>query len=362
MKNYPNLKYRLVNNVNGLDMNILENKAKKKDNIVLLLHGFPEISYSFRYIMELFHTEDFYCIAPDQRGYGKTVSRNSETLDSFSVLNLTQDILNLMDRLEVKKFHLIGHDFGSYIASYFSLLYPKYVLSLTLMSMPFSGPPKDKNINKLLNLNTKLSKIKKKHYQYYFSTSKASDNMLNCDQGLTKFLRGYFHFKSNDYKGNKPFKLKSFSAKEMIKMPEYYIMNINLGMAQTVDKFMPTEDEINDCKWLSKSDLNFYVKNFSKSGFKKALFWYKVMLSKKEKLKIINLGLKSYINIPSIFIAGKTDWGIFQKPGDLERMQINFLKNYFGTKIIKGAGHWVQQEKPINTFNTIIKFYNKLKL
>lgn len=358
MENFSHLKSRIIRNINGLNINILENNVKKKkDNTILMLHGFPEISFSFRYLMKFFANKGFYCLAPDQRGYGKTISVKTKKLDLFSVINLTKDISALIKSLDINEYHLIGHDFGSYVSCYLSLLYPKNILSITTMSMPFSGPPNIKSINKLATLNQKLSKLKKKHYQHYFASHRAPSNIMKSRQGLDKFFRSYFHYKSYDYKKNKPFKLKNFSAKEMSKMPEYYIMKYNLGISQTVAKFMPSTKEINNCHWLNKNDLMVYVKNFSYSGMKQPLNWYKVMLSKKEKNKIIKLKLPNFTDIPAIFIAGIADWGIYQKPGDLEKMEKKFFKNYYGTKIIEGAGHWVQQEQPEKTFKEIIKFY-----
>ena len=363
MINNYNIKSRLIKNVNGLDINILENNIKKKsDNVILLLHGFPEIAFSYRYLMLLFEELGYYCIAPDQRGYGQTKVKIKKKPNAFSVLNLTKDISILMHRLNIDKYHLIGHDFGAYISSYLCLLYPKNILSLTLMSMPFSGPPNLKNISNMAKINKKLRSLepKRKHYQYYFSSYGANENIMKCKQGLESFLRSYFHFKSFDYKENKPYKLKSFTAQEISKMPEYYIMKLNLGMAQTVKKYAPTKKEILTCKWLNNIDLKHYVKNFNKSGIKKPLYWYRVMLSKKEKLKIIRLNLPKSINVPSIFISGIADWGIYQKPGELEKMENVFLKNYFGRFIVKNAGHWVQQEQPNKTFELVIKFLKRL--
>ena len=363
MLNNYNIKSRIIKNVNGLDINILENNIKKKkNNVILLLHGFPEISFSYRYLMLLFEKAGYYCIAPDQRGYGRTKSKTQETLNSFSVLNLTLDMSLLIDKLNVNKYHLIGHDFGAYISSYLCLLYPNKILSLTLMSMPFSGPPTLKSITSMYKINKKLAllKPKRKHYQSYFSSYGANDNIMQCKQGLSNFFRSYFYFKSYDYKGNKPFKLKSFTAKEISKMPEYYIMKFNLGMAQTVKKYSPTEKQILSCKWLNKIDLKYYIKNYLHSGIKKPLSWYKVMLSKKEQLKIIKLNLPKSIYIPSVFISGSADWGMYQKPGDLEKMENVFLSNYFGRFIVKQAGHWVQQEQPKKTFELIMKFLNKI--
>ena len=230
------------------------------------------------------------------------------------------------------------------------------------MSMPFSGPVKKKNIDQLKKLNVKLRhlKEKRKHYQCYFSKKNAAINILNCKQGLTNFFRGYFYFKSYDYKLNRPFKLNSISAKEMAKMPEYYIMKYHLGMAQTIERFMPSKNEINKCKWLTNNDLRVYVNYFRKYGLENPLYWYKVMLSKKEKNKIIKLELPKYTNVPSIYLSGEADWGTFQKPGEKEKMESIFFNNFFGTKLIKKAGHWVQQEQPFMTYNTIMKFYKKI--
>ena len=168
MINNYKIKSRIINSINGLNVHVLENNVKvKKKNVVLLLHGFPEISFSYRYLMLLFEKAGYYCIAPDQRGYGQTKSKGKETLNSFSVLNLVRDMCCLMEKLNIAKYHLIGHDFGAYVSSYLCLLNPKNILSLTLMSMPFSGPPILKNTNKMLRMNQKLAllKPKRKHYQ-----------------------------------------------------------------------------------------------------------------------------------------------------------------------------------------------------
>ena len=244
MINDYKLKSKVIKNVNGLNINILENNAEKKfDNVILLLHGFPEISFSYRYLMLLLEKAGYYCVAPDQRGYGKTKSSVKETLNSYSVLNLAKDIYCLIKKLNINKYHLIGHDFGAYVSSYLCLLYKKEVLSLTLMSMPFPGPPIIKNIGNMKEINQKLAllKPKRKHYQYYFSSYGANKNIMKCKQGLNSFFRSYFYFKSYDYKKNTPFKLKSFTAEEISKMPEYYIMKLNLGMAQTVKIFSYTK-------------------------------------------------------------------------------------------------------------------------
>ena len=137
----------------------------------------------------------------------------------------------------------------------------------------------------------------------------------------------------------------------------YQNHNTGEGHPEKIDRVTAV---IENFRKLNNKDLNFYVNNFLKSGMKKSLLWYKVMLSRKEKIRIINSNLPRKISIPSIFISGSADWGMYQKPGDLENMESLFLKNYFGRVIIDKAGHWVQQEQPNKTFNAIITFFKKI--
>ena len=80
----------------------------------------------------------------------------------------------------------------------------------------------------------------RKHYQWYYSTRPANENMWKARQGVHDFLRAYYHHKSADWKANKPFELQGWAADELAKMPTYYIMDLADGMAETVAKEMPT--------------------------------------------------------------------------------------------------------------------------
>ena len=138
----------------------------------------------------------FYCVAPDQRGYGKTAFRNKveKNQNKFSIINLTKDIFILLKRLKIENIHIIGHDFGAYVASYFSLIYPKMVASIVLMSMPFAGPPKSMKIPyslEVINKNLGKLKPKRKHYQVYFSKLSTYKSLKNPKQGLYDFLKNY---------------------------------------------------------------------------------------------------------------------------------------------------------------------------
>ncbi|MCX7009877.1 MAG: hypothetical protein NTY53_21985, partial [Kiritimatiellaeota bacterium] len=82
-----------------------------------------------------------------------------------------------------------------------------------------------------------------KHYQWYYSTREANDNMWHCPQGVHDFLRAYYHYKSADWPQNKPFPLKAWTASELAKMPTYYIMEQDKGMAESVAPFMPSASD-----------------------------------------------------------------------------------------------------------------------
>ena len=113
--------------------------------------------------------------------------------------------------------------------------------------------------------------------------------MTSSKQGIFNFLRAYYHFKSFDFKCNFPFKLKNTSSKQLAKMPEYYIMKKNLGMSQTVKKYMPDKLQIKNCFWLTNKDLKVYAESFKKNTFRGPLNWYKMMLDPKERVKKLSI-------------------------------------------------------------------------
>jgi pimeloyl-ACP methyl ester carboxylesterase len=112
---------------------------------VLLLHGFPELAYSWRKVMLPLATAGFHVIAPDQRGYGRTTGWDGTydgDLQTFRLLNLVRDTLGLVSALGHRTVAgIVGHDFGSPVAAWCALIRPDVFRSVVLMSAPFAGPP-----------------------------------------------------------------------------------------------------------------------------------------------------------------------------------------------------------------------------
>ena len=144
--------------------------------------------------------------------------------------------------------------------------------------------------------------------------------MWHCRQGVHDFLRAYFHHKSADWKDNRPHALAAWSAEELAKMPTYYIMDLFDDMPAAVAKEMPSAAEIAACRWLPDDELAVYAGEYERNGFQGGLNWYRSRTSGAFESEL-QLFSGRTIDVPSIFISGKSDWGVYQRPGALEKMR-----------------------------------------
>jgi pimeloyl-ACP methyl ester carboxylesterase len=355
---------RLIENVNGLTMHVLEAGFETENRpCVLLLHGFPEIAYSWRKVLPRLAAAGFHAIAPDQRGYGRTTGwddRYDGDLASFHLLNLVKDTLGLVDALRLNSVaSIIGHDFGSPVAAWCALLHPKVFRSAALLSAPFGGPPRpvSRARSAMSDLAASLAALQppRRHYQMYFSTRAADADMRDCPQGIHAFLRAYFHVKSADWRLNIPYPLKSWAAAELAKMPKYYIMDLAKNMAETVAELGPSEAEAAQCAWLPDDELRIYSEEFARTSFRGGLKWYRNATDANGTAQLQVYAGRS-IDVPCCFIAGKSDWGTYQSPGALQAMESSACSQFRGAHLLDGAGHWVQQEQPAAVAELLIDF------
>ena len=252
-----------------LSYHILEAGAKGKP-LILLVHGFPELAYSWRKCMPGLAEAGYYAVAVDQRGYGRTTGWDTSSFDdvdlaTFSVTNLVRDLVVLVHALGYRQVDcIVGHDFGAVTASLCALTRPDFFHKVVLMSHPFKGsptlpfnvsfgaePPPKKDIHRdLASLPDP-----RKHYKWYYSTREANLDMAAVD-GLHEFLRGYFYLKSADWTGNNPRPLKAWTAEELAQMPLYYIMPLESGMRASVRQEL--DSGVGKSQgWLSDVELDF---------------------------------------------------------------------------------------------------------
>lgn len=360
------IRSRFVDDVNGLTMHVLEAGFETPGRpCVLLLHGFPELAYSWRKVMLPLAAEGFHVIAPDQRGYGRTTGwdgRYDGDVGSFRMLGLVRDALGLLWRLGRRSVAaVVGHDFGSPVAAWCALIRPDVFRSVALMSAPFPGPPAlpfgADQAAASGSIHDELAALvpARKHYQWYYSTPEADRDMRDCAQGIHAFLRAYYHYKSADWKQNDPYPLQAWTASELAKLPTYYVMEQGLDMARTVAAEMPSQAEIAACRWLPDDELRIYSEEFSRTGFQGGLQWYRCATSPRYTAELHVFSGRT-IDVPSCFIAGKRDWGVFQVPGAFEAMQRSACTQMVKCSLLDGAGHWVQQEQPEQVSRLLIEF------
>ncbi|HTA41049.1 MAG TPA: alpha/beta hydrolase [Bryobacteraceae bacterium] len=369
----PNgIRSRHIPGLNGLTVHILEAGFETPNRpMVLLLHGFPELAYSWRKVMLPLASAGYHVIAPDQRGYGRTTGWDDSydaDGDPFRILNMTRDAMSLVFALGYRSVAMVvGHDAGAPVASWAALIRPDIFRSITIMSSPFEGPPAwpFNTANAITDdaLDAELAKLNppRKYYQNYQRTRGANDDMLHAPQGLHAFFRGYYYAKSADYPGNKPHPLKARIASEMAQIPNYYVMEKDKGMAATAASFMPSADYIARCKWLTEADIDVYASEYARTGFTGALQGYRVRRgSDPRSIAEISTFSGRAIDVPSQFIAGKSDWGVYQTPGAVDRMRGSACSHMTGFHLIDGAGHWVQQEQPELVTTLLLRFLTDL--
>ncbi len=371
----PGIRSRFVDGINGLRVHVLEAGFETHGRpCLLLLHGFPELAYSWRKVMPALAEAGYHVIAPDQRGYGRTTGWDASyggDLASFRLLNLVRDALGLVSAFGYRSVNaVVGHDFGSSVAAWCALVRPDVFRSVALMSAPFAGPPQlafdtaDKPFRPKPEdpVHRELAALTRprKHYQWYYSTPEANADMHRAPQGVHDFLRAYYHHKSADWKANKPYPLKSWTASELAKLPTYYVMDLGQNMAETVAGQMPSADAIAANTWLPDSELAFYSAEYARTGFQGGLQWYRCGTSRAFSAELETFSGRT-IDVPSCFISGKQDWGTYQRPGVYEAMQATACTRMFGSHLIDGAGHWVQQEQPEQVSDLLLQFVKQAR-
>ncbi|KAJ7269619.1 alpha/beta-hydrolase [Mycena rebaudengoi] len=326
--------------INDLQMHILEavpahtGSAEGKAPLVVLLHGFPEIAYSWR-------KAGYHVVAPDQRGYGRTIqSSNSagaiikyeDDLNPFRMTNMVKDVVALVYTLGYESVTaVVGHDFGSSVAGFCALIRPDIFKSVVLMSAPFPGVPKPASAA-LATLDPP-----RKHYMVYYSTPEASAHMIDAPGGLHAFLPSV-----------------------MAELPHYYIMLMHETMPESVHGFGPTADEIQKNRWLPDEELGVYVREYGRTGLQGGLNHYRI-LTNPTWTSDLGVFAGKQIDVPAMFIAGKQDWGTYQLPGLAETMRTKACKymDEGDFVLIDGAGHWVQQEKGDAVVEQLLRFFKK---
>jgi pimeloyl-ACP methyl ester carboxylesterase len=364
--------------VNDLTMHILEGgytPGGERRPLVLLLHGFPELAYSWRKLILPISQAGYHVVAPDQRGYGRTcpqVPKYTDDLAPYRMFNLVRDVVALVHALGYSTAHaIVGHDFGSPLAGFCALIRPDIFQRVACMSAPFPGAPslpfdveRNPDIQKprsVIDLAPGFAALDppRKHYVLYYSTPDANTHMHNPEGGLHQFLRTYFHAKSADVQGHPVPHPLSPDPKSLAELPSYYLMPLHATMPQAVALDAPTSDEVAANTWLPNAELDVYVREFARVGFQGGLNWYRCRTDIRMMQDLAAFAGKTIL-APAIFIGGKMDWGVYQDPGGLTRMrQVCTAMNEEDVFVVDGGGHWIMQEQPEAVTKILLQFFRR---
>ncbi|KAF8889668.1 alpha/beta hydrolase fold protein [Infundibulicybe gibba] len=379
MADYPELPSTVVSrtlSVGDLDVHILESCPSQTAPLLILLHGFPELAYSWRKIIAPLAAAGYHVVAPDQRGYGRTRSADpahagpvayDDDLTPYAMPHLAGDIVALVHALGYTTAVAIGHDFGASLAGSCALVRPDIFRAVVMMSAPFTGPPPASPTEPrgtIQQLDAALARLDppRKHYTMYFSTPSANTDMLHAPQGLRAFLRTYYHAKSADWAHNIPHPLGALSAAALAEMPPYYIMPLRTSMPDAITACAPTPGEVARNTWLTEDELGVYVAAYTAVGFQGGLNRYRCLTSPAWVAGLRVFAGKG-IEVPAMFLGGAGDWGVWQYPGAAEAMRekvcLDMREEDF--VIVPGAGHWVQQEKPEAVVDHLLRFLGRIK-
>jgi pimeloyl-ACP methyl ester carboxylesterase len=306
---------------NGIKMHIAE---EGKGPLVVLCHGFPESWYSWRHQLRALAEAGYHVVAPDQRGYGQT--DRPEAVEDYNILQLSGDIIGLVDALGETEAVIAGHDWGAPVAWVCALLRPDIIRAVVLMSVPYRQRSwADIRPTEAM----KQMAGDKQFYQLYFQEPGKAEPELEADVRKTILMALYTG------SGNAP------PEKRWRFLFDKSQTFLDTG---TVPETLPA--------WLTEADLDFYTEEFKRTGFRGGLNWYR-NIDTNWKLMPILSGAK--IGQPSLFVAGEFDAVITmyrQAFDNLEETMPGLRKKV----LLSGAGHWIQQERPTEVNELVIQF------
>ncbi|HTE42362.1 MAG TPA: alpha/beta hydrolase [Steroidobacteraceae bacterium] len=310
---------------NGIKMRIAEMGTGP---LVILVHGWPESWYSWRHQLPALAAAGYHAVAPDMRGYGKT--DKPQAVEAYDIHQVTADLVGIIDALGEKNAMLVGHDWGAIVAWQAVLLHPQRFTSLVAMSVPYSGRGQQsivQSLQRTLGENF--------YYILYFQEPGVAEKEFDADpRGILSRL-----YLSPDSPREAP------TVTDTKRAAGGWIPRLGKP------KELPS--------WLTKADLDYYVNEFTASGFRGGINYYRNFHRNWETTPQLN-GVQ--VKVPVLFIAGEKDSVIRGATAEgLTTSMKNAVPDLRGVKLFPNTGHWVQQEKAAETNAAMVEFFKSLK-
>jgi pimeloyl-ACP methyl ester carboxylesterase len=308
---------------NGVTLRVIE-AGEHGAPVVVLAHGFPELAYSWRHQIPAIAAAGYHVIAPDQRGYGG--SSRPPAVEDYDIVKLTDDIAGLLDDVGADKAVIVGHDWGSIVATNFPLLHPDRAsacVSLSVPPTPRPPAPPTEQIRSSFGENFV--------YILYFQEPGPADTELGSDVART-MRRLFGGIRSTDGEN-------------------VFLQMATPGPEGFIDR-LPEPFERPD--WITQDEMDHFVAEFTQSGFTGPLNWYRNM---DRNWALTQTTPSATIDVPTLFIGGTADPAMALSPRDRVR---DIVSGPYREVLIEGAGHWLQQERPTEVNAALIEFLAEL--
>ena len=301
---------------NGIEIFLLE---QGEGPLVLCCHGWPELSYSWRHQIPALAAAGFHVVAPDMRGFGRTSA--PADVNAYSIFDHVGDMVALVASLQEKQAIIVGHDWGAPVAWHAAMFRPDIFTAVAGLSVPppFRGRGQP--------LDTLRESGITNFYWQYFQPPGVAEAEFERDVNLT---------------------MRTLLGREFSDPAASLFVEDGKGFLGNPDANRPLPG------WLSEADLSYFSETYRKSGFRGGLNWYR-NIDRNWELTAPWQGAQ--IHQPSLFIAGSNDSVITgligaKRVADMERV----LPNLRQRLIIRGAGHWIQQERADEVNAALIAF------
>lgn len=298
---------------NGIAMHVAE---QGEGFPIVLLHGFPELWYSWRHQLPALAAAGYRAIAPDQRGYGAT-DKPAE-VEGYRVSNLVRDIVGMLDALGIGRAAVVGHDWGGPVAWNLALLHPERIAVVAVLNTPH-GPPGDQPPTERYKKNPGPFA-----YQLYFQTPGVAERELQADvrRSIATIIRGVADRPEDD-------SLAVFSRAE--------------GGVLNGQTDAPS--------LLSDQELDVYTAAFEAGGFAGPLNWYRNIDRNWTESRGYPLHT---IAVPALMVTAANDSVLRPEfTAGMERWVPNLRRT-----MIERCSHWTQQEHPDEVNRLLIGFFN----
>ncbi|TDT42700.1 pimeloyl-ACP methyl ester carboxylesterase [Streptomyces sp. BK208] len=307
--------------VNGLRLHLVE---EGEGPLVLLLHGFPEFWYAWRHQLRPLAEAGFRVVAPDQRGYGD--SDRPAAPEAYSVLHLAGDVVGLIRALGEERAVVAGHDWGALVAWQSALLRPDVVRAVAGLSiLPMSRGP-------VPPLRAMRERTGGRFYWNYFEEPGVAEAEFGKD--LDRTFRRLLYGASGD--------------RQQPPAPPLVPPGGGFLDLAADPETLPG--------WLTEEDITAYVTAFERSGFTGGLNWYRNL---DRNWELTAAWQDARIEVPALFVVGDRDRAF---PGDDKIVPAlsGPAPHHHEPVIVRGAGHWVQQERPEAVNAALVGFLRSL--